>query len=796
MGRVCKVILVVTALVFTMLPVSMHAEGTASRWNAQWIAVPYTDPTGYGVYHFRKSFHLDEEPGSFVIHVSADNKYQLYVNGHFVALGPMRSDPNHWYYDTVDITPYLEKGSNTLAAVVWNHGSYKAEAQMSLRTAFIVQGATRLAELANTDSSWKGMSNRAYRPLMPELVDVYYVAGPGERVDFNDYPQHWEQPDYDDGDWPSVQVLQHGLPKGVFDWTTAWMLVPSPIPSPELTLDRLQQVRRSEGLPRLMMDPSVQTSFTVPAHTDATVLFDRGHLTNAYPVLRFGKGKGARIALGYAESLYHTTTDSDWKKQINKGHRDEIQGKHFVGVQDSIIVCGVDTASFMPLTWRTYRYLQLKISTGDEALRIDDLYGMFTGYPFERLADVDVNDTFVDRLLDIGWRTARLCAVDTYMDTPYYEQLQYVGDTRIQGLVSLFNSGDPRLLKNAIRQLNSSRIAEGITLSRYPTAHPQHIPPFALWWIGMLHDYWRYVDDEAFVREMLPGMRQVLSFFEQYQGEDGLLSHLPYWTFTDWVFTAPWENGMPPMGAGGRSSVLDLQLLLAYQAAAELEGALGFGAVASHYSAAADRLTTAVRSTYWCEADGLIADVPEKTSFSQHANSLGVLAGVLTGDQAQTVMEQVLTDTTMAKASIYFRYYVNRAAIVSGLGNRYLTLLDEWRKNMDYGLTTWAEDSEIETTRSDCHAWGSSPNIEIFRSVLGIDSDAAGFSRVRITPHPQHYESLSGSIPHPKGEIAVSYKKNVNNWSFTVTLPDGIEGSFVWKGTSTPLHGGLNVIER
>ncbi len=766
-----------------------------TKWNAQWIAVPDTEATDYGVYHFRKSFHLNGKPASFVIHVSADNKYQLYVNGKFVALGPMRSDPNHWYYDTVDIAPYLGDGANTIAAVVWNHGPHKAEAQMSLRSAFIAQGSTSAEEVINTDSSWKGMVNQAYQPLNPELVNMYYVAGPGELVNFECYPWNWEQSTFDDTQWPAAQPLHHGVPKGVFDWTTAWMLVPSPIPSPELAQDRLHRVRTFEGLPQLSIDPSVRTAFTVPPHTKVTVLFDRGHLTNAYPVLLFGKGKGASISLGYAESLYHIGSKGDWKSQLNKGHRDEISGKRFVGVRDSIIVSGKDTANFMPLTWRTYRYLQLHIQTSDEALRIDDLYGLYTGYPFQFLAQADFNDVFVDRLLEIGWRTARLCAVDTYMDTPYYEQLQYVGDTRIQGLVSLFNSGDHRLLKNAIRQINSSRIAEGITLSRYPSVNAQHITPFSLWWIGMVHDYWMYVDDGDFVKEMLPGIRQVLSFFEDYQTEDGLLSAVPYWTFTDWVFTDPWQNGMPPVSNAGHSSVLDLQLVLAYQAAARLEEKLGFESVAAHYSSMASRMAETIHRTYWSDDRQLIADVPEKTAFSQHANSLGVLAGVLAGDVAMSVMERALTDTTLAQASIYFRYYVNRAAIAAGLGDHYLSLLGEWKKNMDYGLTTWAEDSEIETARSDCHAWGSSPNIEVFRTILGIDSDAPGFRKIRITPHPQHYESLSGSIPHPKGEIAVTYQKTGYTWSFTISLPADVEGVLVWQGVETTLYGGQNVVE-
>jgi len=351
------------------------------------------------------------------------------------------------------------------------------------------------------------------------------------------------------------------------------------------------------------------------------------------------------------------------------------------------------------------------------------------------------------------------------------------------------------LLKNALRQINSSRIAEGLTLSRYPTVNAQHITPFSLWWIGMVHDYWMYVDDSDFVKEMLSGVRQVLSFFERYQTDDGLLSDLPYWTFTDWVFMEPWQNGMPPVCKSGHSSVLDLQLLLAYQAAAQLEETLGFPSVATHYSSMAVRMAETIHRTYWSDDKQLIADVPEMTSFSQHANSLSILAGILDGDVAASVMERVLTDTTMAQASIYFRYYVNRAVVVAGLGNSYLSLLDEWKKNLDYGLTTWAEDSEIETTRSDCHAWGSSPNIEVFRTILGIDTDAPGFRKVRIAPHPQHYDFLSGSIPHPTGAIAVTCTKAGDRWSFTIELPVDVEGVFVWQGVETALYGGQNVIE-
>ncbi|MBQ1660926.1 MAG: hypothetical protein II054_00355, partial [Treponema sp.] len=83
----------------------------------------------------------------------------------------------------------------------------------------------------------------------------------------------------------------------------------------------------------------------------------------------------------------------------------------------------------------------------------------------------------LQQMLEIGWRTARLCAWETYMDCPYYEQLQYLGDTRIQALVTLYNSKDDRLVKNFLHLADVSRSADGITKSRYPTTLPQHIQP-------------------------------------------------------------------------------------------------------------------------------------------------------------------------------------------------------------------------------------------------------------------------------------------------------------------------------
>jgi hypothetical protein len=364
----------------------------------------------------------------------------------------------------------------------------------------------------------------------------------------------------------------------------------------ELAPQRLQKVRIADGIQLPEGFPSQKNSFTIPANSSVSILLDQGYLTDAYPVIQFSKGKNASITLGYAEGLYvEEPNEKNWRSYHQKGNRNEIEGKKFIGVKDSLVSNGSDLQEFSSLWWRTYRYMQLQVKTKDEPLVVNDLYGIFTGYPFKMNAKFDARNDTLNRILETGWRTARSCAMETYMDCPYYEQLQYVGDTRIQCLVSLYNSGDDRLMRNAITLLDNSRMAEGATLSRYPTANAQEIPPFSLWWIGMIHDYWMYRDDAQFVKSKLPGIRQVLWFFSKYQQDDGSLKNVPYWNFTDWCETKGWNAGVAPIGKDGNSAALDLQLLWAYELAAELENKLGMKEYEIKYEAAVAQLKQTIQ---------------------------------------------------------------------------------------------------------------------------------------------------------------------------------------------------------
>jgi len=765
---------------------SIDSSLLVNQWQASWIAVPGESPGGYGVYLFRKLIDLKTTPDSFVIHVSADNRYKLFVNEKQVSLGPARGDLDHWNFTTLDIAPFLHAGKNIIAAQVWNEGEWRPEGQISLRTGFILQGSDQHEIKIITDNSWKCTRDSSFHPIR-FYTPTYYVAGPGEEMDMNKYPADWREPDFPDDNWKNAQIIMPGIPKnliGGYGTVSGWLLIPSTIPPMEMKNQRLAKVNRVNGIQIPARFPADKAAFEIPAHTEATIILDQGFLTNAYPKVIFSGGREGFITMSYAEALFI--------KYPAKGNRNETEGKEFIGRKDSIISNGARMQDFTPLTFRTYRFIQIKIKTQSDPLIIEDVFGTFTGYPFQLNARMMTDDTTLSRIFEVGWRTARLCAMETYMDCPYYEQLQYIGDARIQALISLYNSGDERLLRNAMNQMDDSRRPEGVTLSRHPSYTPQYIPTFSFWYIGMLHDYMMYGRDSNFIRDKLAGERQILQYFRRYQQKDGSLKDVPYWMFTDWVESKGWNSGVGPVGRNGNSALLDLQLLWAYELAADMESKYGLASYDTLYNQYADQLKKTIRDKYWSMDRNLFADCSEKDYYSQHANSLAILTGVVNGPEAKAIGTKMLTDSTLAPASIYFKFYLHQALVKAGLGNDYLNWLGIWRQNLKMGMTTWAEISDINNARSDCHAWGASPNIEFFRTVMGVDSEAPGFSMVKIEPRLGQLKNISGEIPHPRGKIFVSYQLEDNKWKIQISLPGQTSGHLIWNNKYYPLREGKN----
>jgi alpha-L-rhamnosidase len=762
---------------------------------ASWIADKDAPGDAFGVFHFRRVLELGARPERFIVHVSADNRYRLFVNGKQVSSGPQRSDLMHWRYETLELAPHLRAGKNVFAALVWNWGPHRPVAQFSRRTAFLLQGDTEREAVVNTGREWKVLRNPGYDaiPVVGPAAGGYYAAPPGESVDGARYPWGWEEASFADDGWPSPAITEgwgaeRAQPRGtaITGEAMLWQLVPRSIPAMEEKVVRIATVRRAEGIAPADAFLMGQGDLVVPPRTRAAVLLDNTHLTNAYAVLETSGGSGSTVSLTYAEAL------KDAKGE--KGNRNEIEGKTVLGVKDVFRPGGGERRRFQTLWFRTYRYVQLDVETGDEALRIHDLHGIFTAYPFEEKARFESDLPWLKDMWAMNWRVARLCAWETYFDTPYYEQLQYIGDTRIQALISLYMTGDDRLVRQAITHFDVSRIPEGITASRYPSDLGQYIPTFSLIWVAMVHDYWMHRDDPPYVRGLLPGVRSVLGWYErQLDPAVGLLGPMPWWNFADGA--KEWDVGIPPGVKDGHSTLITLQFVYALQRAAELEDALGQRTEGDRYRVLAERIRAAVRVKAWVAPPrGIFLDSPEGQAASQHTNTMAVLVDALPAREQPALMERVLAEPSLVQATYYFGFYVHEALLKAGLADRYIEQLAPWQEMLAMGLTTTAESPE--PTRSDSHAWSAHPNYGLLATVLGIRPATPGFRSVRIAPSLGPLKRAEGRMPHPLGNIEVRLQRvGARGLRSEVTLPAGLAGTFQWGKREKSLGPGRQKIE-
>jgi hypothetical protein len=525
-----------------------------------------------------------------------------------------------------------------------------------------------------------------------------------------------------------------------------------------------------------------------------------------YPVLTVSGGAGAHLRMTYTEALYEANG--------LKGNRDDIAGKAVDPglLHDDFTTDGAPGRTFEPLWWRTWRYMQVDVETGAQPVTIDSLTAMYSAYPFVERGRFASSDPTLANIFDMGWRTLRLNAHETFMDCPFWEQMQYIGDARIEALVSYAVGGDDRVAQQSMWAFDDSAVKEGITQSRYPSEKQQLIPPFSLLWIGMLHDAWWYRPDAGIQKASLPLVRTTLDYFAARQREDGLMGRLPItggfkvWFFLDWA--DEFKIGVPPQDADGGSIGLSLQFAQALRDAADLEDVYGEKERAAKDRVNAAKITAVAYAKGWDASRGMLADTPAKLRFSEQTNILGVMTDAIPAAQQKDALNVILKDELAGKAiypstdgivpaSYYFRFYLARALDHAGMDELYLKLLGPWRQMLQQGLSTTAEkpDTKTEDSRSDAHAWSSHPNYDLLTLVAGIRPGSAAFRTVIIEPHLGDLKSLKAAMPIPAGMVEVSYAISAAGLKAEITLPQNTSGNFLWRGNRTALHGGLQTLD-
>ncbi|GMK43539.1 hypothetical protein PghCCS26_06660 [Paenibacillus glycanilyticus] len=760
-------------------------------WTAKWI---WAEPSennrladgSMETVLFRRTFGLsaDSDPQLKLL-VSADSRFRLYVNGHSVAYGPCKGDLNVHYYDEVDVTPHLRPGTNVLAAHVVHYSGDKGPASVwrKERGVFLLEGSLRgrdglvIERLDTGCGGWHcypvpGESAK----LAPETATLF--IGGGEIVDGAGWPQGWKTPEFVITDWSDAAIVADTHDR-MYGGLSSWLLAPRPIPFMREEIREFASIVRGYCGERVWTDEPMpfggQLGIKVPAGGRLVLELHARELAAGFPQLAVSGGAGATASILYSECYEYEPFPNG---QRNKGVRDDPEGRSLYGFEDMFRIAGFGSGAekpekYEPFHRRAFRFIRLTVEAADEPVVVEALTYLRTGYPLDVQASFSSSDPTLSPLWTISLNTLRNCMHETYEDTPYYEQMQYEMDSRLQALFTYYISGDDRLGRKAIYDFHSSLLPTGMLQSRYPSVNRQIIPGFALFWIMMVHDHYWYAGDLAHAARYRPTIDAVLAWFDaRLEPETGLVGVMPeaYWSFVDWTEEWRFNAGAPPSGRIRPNTVYNLMVVDALLKAAELNEATGRRDTGQEYRRRADTLQRAIRQHCWSGEMGLFTDSPDSPdALSQHAQIWAVLTDTVVGEDARQLTLRALETQGLAKVSSAMAYYMFRALAKTGMYDRTFALWNDWKAQVDLHLTSWVEDPV--SVRSDCHAWGALPLHEFPAELLGVQPLMPGFAAISVAPRVGTLHAASGTVMTPHGAVHVEWSAQGRRFRLRVERP-------------------------
>ena len=781
-------------------------------WSPSWIEDPAWDRESSHVAAFRRVFTLGAK-AALVFHISADQRYTLYLDGKRLGFGPERGEDNNWFYQTYKET--LAKGEHRLVAVVWWASfaqglSHLAHVQH--RPSLLVAGEGAKAEelLTTGIADWEVLpiAGVSFTPpgKNPDIHE-YIAVGGRTCVDAAKYPAGIEVGADAAGAWKPAasgqksgiraynancfireKQLRHGILPPMYEkWISAGKVrhaqtfAPGADTEAALFNAAAGDPALAKSFQKTLDGKAGGAPFAIPARAKMRILVDVENYVCAWTSLTVSGGKGASVKIQWAESLFNEGSSKD------KGDRSEIEGKWFLGMGDTLLCGGAAGFVFEPLWWEAGRYIRLTIETAAEPLRIDALRLRETHYPHKFESDFASDDPRWGNLMKISKRVLEMCSHETYMDCPYYEQLMYVGDTRLEALATYATTRDSRLPRKAALIFDESRDPTGLTAARAPSIERQVIPPFSLWWVMMIHDnaYWR--DDLAFTRARMPGVRAVLDAFRAcVHSDDGLL-HAPVgWNFMDWA--PQWNGGVPPEAHFGACASMNLQFALVLRAAAELEDIFGEKELAARNRRDAAAIQAAATAAFWDDKRGLFAENKHFDQYSEHAQCMAILGGSVPKGKNRAIAEALFAAPDLIRCTIYFSFYLFEVCRLLGKSDELYARLPLWFEHEEKGLFTTIETPE--PTRSDCHAWGAHPMFHAYATLAGIRPTAPGFKEVAITPQLGPLNKITAKMVHPAGGFIEFEAEKTPDGKLhgAATIPAGISATLTLPGVKKPLR--------
>lgn len=720
------------------------------------------------------------------LRISAGERYRFFVDGEEAGVGPERGDADHWRMDGWHVS--LQSGSHWLGLEVWALGSDAPLWQVPVPPGLLV-----IADPPHADQVSSGLGSWECLPIQgiqfAAQPDAFFT-GPRAVVDGTRYPWGWAT---GEGDFQPAQRGaracggREGAGRGMPLMVPAGLPVPSHAELPHGRIVHLEKPDCSgmASPAHSACDPAAccvgemeawkawlvgRSAVEIPAGESRRVLLDLREYHAAWPVV-CASGTGAQLRLRFAESLFENLEGCSSHRRP-KGNRDRWENKFFSGLGPDFFMDS-KVREFRSYEWECGRWLEIRATAGaGSPLRLESLALRDAGYPFQDEGGFASDDPDIDALRAVCLRTLQVGTHGHYCDCPAYERLQYLGDARLEILSTYCLTRDRSLPRRALGDFAGARLSNGLLPSRFPASGCQVIPPFALYWIGMLHDAAMWGDRTNFSH--LSVARGICDAWWQCRGMEGLVGDLPGWNFVDWV-DEDWEAGMPPAADEGMSSILNWHFVWALRQLAELENWRGEHAMAAIQSSRAEMVVKALDALCWDEVAGLYRDSPGSETFSEHAQVFALLAG-LPADRRRRVGEALASGNGLARATIYFTHYLFEAFRLLGRGDLLWQRLGLWFNLSDLGLKTTPE--QPEPSRSDCHPWGTHPLYHMVASLAGIRPVAAGFSKIEVRPLENiPLRRMEVHLPHPHGTIHATLQRadTRRSWAGTLQAPPGVE---------------------
>ncbi len=794
--------------------------GYPGHWNGRFIWVT----TGRGetvlgkpMYRmFRKTFEVKEGHERAVLRITAGDKFIVYCNGAYIGRGPCRSVLPQWsFYDSFDITRHIRKGKNTIAVMVFWHGSTNcfcsdqraglwAEADISLQRGEI--------QRVFTGPSWKtracdGWDNSA--PLVNScqgLLVECYRAG----VD----PCDWYATDFDDRDWSDSIILSVNNRWEELDNASCWeylepRLTPAldEIPVKAAAIIQMGYVSHSAELsaetavaerlagsqyvpgelPGVSLEALLSGSMEVRSieGKDPYIVIDLGRPYNCVPCIEMEGSAGDVVEFAYSNVL-------------KDGRCPGVDGVSRFAAR---YVAKDGAQSWHPWNVATaFRYVTVVFRTGGRKVSVKSCHCIAHCYPVNRTGSFECSDKTLNMLWKAAIETNLMHLQDTYIMDPVRERAYYVMVTEIEQshLCYYVSCGDLAATETQFKLTPRTQLSCGKFPLMQPSAEHRGfasdtrpfksasysvIPGIAVFYSQAVVRRYKWFPKAGFLDKQYPVLLRLAEWFERQTDRNGLLFNMPPINWLDWPLYEKW-NRMNLSGAmlGYNSAYVQFLADLAWCASK-----LGFSEHAKKWQALENTTRLAIRRLFWDENRGLFADFYTDSgradTYSEMLNALALLAGVADDRQRARIIDNLKNRSEdVTPVSPLYMFYVAEAMCSCGedgymfdyMSRRYAPVMG--RTDFPTLPEGWG-DSAYESGMGfvSIHGGGGGGALTLSTRMLGISPVGEGFGRFRFCPMVGNLEHASGAIPSSAGLIEASWRREGEKLSLSITVPEGSE---------------------